>query len=298
MNKDYQEKEQRLYDTMADNPDGMLQLMDRASEILILLKTDMNKVERILQKVEEPSNERQKSFRSENEVVPSQVNYLSADLVFFVKGNSCTVYSSYQKRMEKVKELDLCKRCLKKGHSTDKCRSRMRSCFYCMYIEVPSDTICQRLVKEKEGKVQVRSQQSYIEEKLARRLRLRLSNPSVTEVSTFKTREMLITMRTTIAIKTKSGFQAIDVKTVNGMTEAMNITVISDNDNELEKKEFIDAKPDLLIGIDNFFKFLMNIKPREDGLYELSTKLGPIIAGEVKLEPHKKDEQLIRNDWS
>uniref|UniRef100_A0A0N5B1M6 Uncharacterized protein n=1 Tax=Syphacia muris TaxID=451379 RepID=A0A0N5B1M6_9BILA len=43
MNKNDQEKEKRLYDAMAEDPDGMLQLVDRASEILINSKTEMKK---------------------------------------------------------------------------------------------------------------------------------------------------------------------------------------------------------------------------------------------------------------
>uniref|UniRef100_A0A0N5AP85 DUF1758 domain-containing protein n=1 Tax=Syphacia muris TaxID=451379 RepID=A0A0N5AP85_9BILA len=84
-------------------------------------------------------------------------------------------------------------------------------------------------------------------------------------------------MQTNIAVQTEYGFQEIDVKTVNDISEAMKlveVTATSNNDDDLEEEKFIDTKPDILIGVDNFFKFLMNIEQREDGLYELSTTLG------------------------
>ena len=43
----------------------------------------------------------------------------------------CAQFADYFSRREKVKELGLCTRCLRKGHLAKECKSRVKPCFYC-----------------------------------------------------------------------------------------------------------------------------------------------------------------------
>lgn len=45
--------------------------------------------------------------------------------------SDCTKYRDYDSRMERVRSEKLCYKCLKSGHASKECKTKLRACFYC-----------------------------------------------------------------------------------------------------------------------------------------------------------------------
>uniref|UniRef100_A0A0N5B1H9 CCHC-type domain-containing protein n=1 Tax=Syphacia muris TaxID=451379 RepID=A0A0N5B1H9_9BILA len=157
-------------------------------------------------------------------------------------------------RLNKAKELKLCETCLRKGHTKEVCRTSMRPCFYCKdrsHISSLCPVQFERLTnqqtkwdaKARKGKNQKvaeapdnrvknsdnpdlteetglffdqGSEWSYIDEDLAKGMKLRIANSATTSLMTFNADnpKRIKTASTRIAILTSKGQEIIEVRTI------------------------------------------------------------------------------------
>uniref|UniRef100_A0A0N5B1I3 VWFA domain-containing protein n=1 Tax=Syphacia muris TaxID=451379 RepID=A0A0N5B1I3_9BILA len=129
-----------------------------------------------------------------------------------------------------------------------------------------------------------RCQDTYVDGATAKELEVQLGRRTITEIRTFKSTDPMYvaTSETTIALQTSKGLQIIKAKSVDDMSsifpliERIKTGKGADNSSMLISEY---GKLELIIGMNNFFKFFLNYKKREDGMIEIHTTIGTIIAG-------------------
>uniref|UniRef100_A0A0N5AZI8 DUF1758 domain-containing protein n=1 Tax=Syphacia muris TaxID=451379 RepID=A0A0N5AZI8_9BILA len=126
------------------------------------------------------------------------------------------------------------------------------------------------------------SQKSYIDHKVAEDLKLMPGNISISYTTTFDAIESvrIESFETVLAVQTIKGLVNIKVNIVENLSETFPIMERLRKKNNSSEKINEFEKPDIIIGIDNFFKFFIDYETREDGLCKIHTTIGTIIAEE------------------
>ncbi|KAL3993731.1 hypothetical protein ACH3XW_18775 [Acanthocheilonema viteae] len=132
------------------------------------------------------------------------------------------------------------------------------------------------------------SQMSFISKKLSNQLKLRELNPRTMLVASFSTKVPLQCPTTTAQLSVQTANN--ETMTINGqvveyLTKELQVVNVS-NEEQFETLTNSWEKPDILIGADNFFKFisLQNLKKLQSGYTIAQSKLGPMIVGSGNIE--------------
>uniref|UniRef100_A0A0N5ACR5 Peptidase A2 domain-containing protein n=1 Tax=Syphacia muris TaxID=451379 RepID=A0A0N5ACR5_9BILA len=128
-------------------------------------------------------------------------------------------------------------------------------------------------------------QATYVDGSTAKELDVQLGRRIITEVRTFNSTEPMyvVTSKTTIALQTSKSLQIIKAKSVDDMSSTFPLIEIIKTDKGGDNSSMLISeygKPEMIIGMNNFFKFFLDYKERGDGMIEIHTTIGTIIAGE------------------
>lgn len=128
------------------------------------------------------------------------------------------------------------------------------------------------------------SHNSYIDEDLARRIKLKMERAKPMAILPFQAQEpiKLRTRVTRITIGTMKGKISISLHAIQKLAATFPPVEIdlpqTDNNRSIARTL---RQPQILIGMDNFFELFSGFEKRKDGRYLVHTTLGPLIAGTV-----------------
>uniref|UniRef100_A0AAF5PLL4 DUF5641 domain-containing protein n=1 Tax=Wuchereria bancrofti TaxID=6293 RepID=A0AAF5PLL4_WUCBA len=225
--------------------------------------------------------------------------------------NECQTYPSLKTRMQRLKENNACLNCLQPGHTTINCKTRKRVCFYCKGHH--NTALCYTKYNNPVQSV------GLIEDTKT----VKVINP-VIKHSTRNNREVLLFSKevevinldmpetfagfgnrnpqTSLFAKVRIGIKTIEADIIPIVATAVDyltnklrvISVDQDNASDISTlfsltEEICSWKqPELIIGVDYFFKFISLEKAQtiNSGFSLINTIVGPMITGRGYINKH------------